>query len=120
MKMKTTITGGLLMFAVLSMSFKFKSILPTAFQVKYIVSCTDCNVFYRDQDGHSVCVNEIKGEWEHSYSAQEGHFAYVLAEPNKERTTASVKMIVNDKVRKEEVASDRGIFASVAEILYLD
>jgi hypothetical protein len=61
------------------LAFKFTEPEKSTYTIKYEVACKQCEVTYRDENGNSKDITNIKNGWRYQFTGEKGQFIYVSA-----------------------------------------
>ncbi len=61
------------------LAFKFTEPEKSTYTIKYEVACKQCEVTYRDENGNSKDITDIKTGWRYQFTGEKGQFIYVSA-----------------------------------------
>ncbi len=120
--MKTTIVIISLLIAGsgIALGYKLKSSGQIEFQVQYVVECSSCAISYRDELGNTVAIDSVKEKWDYGYTTKQGHYAFIAAQTDKDKSMVSVNIIVDGQLKAVGKSESKLASAYAAEILHAD
>jgi hypothetical protein len=61
------------------LAFKYTEPEKSIFDIQYHVNCKACEITYRDEQGNSKDLLNIKSAWSYQFTGEKGQFIYVSA-----------------------------------------
>lgn len=98
------------------LAFKFTEPEKSIFDIEYKVSCKSCEITYRDEQGNSKDLHNIKQNWIYKFTGEKGQFIYVSAVDEKGNPLKVSIIKDGDEFATDEVATT-GISARAGTIL---
>jgi hypothetical protein len=95
------------------LAFKSAESEKTSHIIEYKVTCSDCEITYRDEHGNSKDIAPVKDAWSYKFKGDKGQFIYVSA-LNKTGETTKVTILkdgqvfATDEIAKEDLAARTG------------
>jgi hypothetical protein len=98
------------------MAFKFTEPEKSIYTVKYEVACQECEVTYRDENGNSKDITNIKSGWRYQFTGEKGQFIYVSAIDSK-GNPVKVKILKDGTTFATDEATASNLSARAGTIL---